>query len=164
MHDFLQKESVKVIIRSMKNGRSVFILGLIISAFGAVVSVALPYLAKLEIDQLVEKRSIFLYAVYFSPFETFILILGMIFLVSFLDKLFRDVTDIFLREREEIFRHETDIFLYQRITKMEIGLSLSSSFHNVLRYVDDKLQDIVRTIVGVPKEILGISIRLFGIG
>lgn len=74
------------------------------------------------------------------------------------------MTNVFLREREEIFRHGTDVFLYQRLTKMEIGITFSESFENILRYVDNKLEEIVKTIVSVPKDLLSIVIRLAGIG
>lgn len=64
------------------------------------------------------------------------------------------MANVFLQEREEIFRHGTEVFLYQRITKMEIGVSFSESFKNILRYVDNKLEDIVKTVVAIPKDIL----------
>lgn len=72
MKNLLQRESIQIIIDSIKKGRSVFILGIIISAIGAVVSVILPYLAKLEIDQLVEKQGFSFSTFSFSPFGTFI--------------------------------------------------------------------------------------------
>ena len=154
MKDLLQRESVQIIIESIKKGRSVFILGIGLSVIGAVVSVILPYIAKLEIDQLVGKQGISFAAFRFGPFEAFIGILFLFFFVSFLDKFSQDIAKVFLSEREEIFRHGTDIFLYQRITKMEIGVTFSQSFQNILRYVDRKLEDLVKTIVEIPKNIL----------
>lgn len=154
MKKLLQRESIRIIIESIKGGRSVFVLGLIISITGAIVSVVLPYIAKLEIDQLVEKQGFSFFTLHLSPFETFIGIILIYFLISFLDQLFQEITNVFLREREEIFRHGTDIFLYRRLTQMEIGISFSESFQNILRYVDNKLEDIVKTIIKIPKSVL----------
>jgi hypothetical protein len=45
---------------TLKKGKTVFFLGLFMSAFGAITSIILPYLAKLELDQLVDKKSMVL--------------------------------------------------------------------------------------------------------
>lgn len=91
-----------------------------------------------------------------------IILLGYFF-ASFVDKIVTDSLRDFLREREEIFRHEADLFLYERIAKMEIGLTLSSRFHSVMRYVDNKLDDIVNTLVATPKKVLEIIVGIVGI-
>ncbi len=79
-----------------------------------------------------------------------------------MEKIITESLGDFLREREEIFRHETDLFLYERIARMEIGLTLSSRFQDVMRYVDSKLDEIVNTVVGTPKKLLEITVRLAG--
>lgn len=75
MKEYLEKESIKIIIKTLKKGRSVFLLGLFMSAFGAITSILLPYLAKLEIDQLVEQTSYTFFGVSLSPYGAFLAIL-----------------------------------------------------------------------------------------
>lgn len=72
MKTFLQRESVKIIIDSIKKGRPVFVLGIVVSIISAIVSVILPYVAKLEIDQLVEKRGFSFFTAHLSSFEVFV--------------------------------------------------------------------------------------------
>ncbi len=54
--DFLNRESFRIIASSIRKGNGVFLLGLGISIVSAATSVVLPYLSKLEIDQMVAKR------------------------------------------------------------------------------------------------------------
>ncbi len=163
VHSFFQKESIKIIVSTLRKGKTVFFLGLFTSAFAAITSIALPYLAKLELDQLVGQKSIVLWDMHFSSFSFFLIILGIIFFVSFLDKLISEIIEWLLGEREEIFTHETQLFYLKRMSHMEVGLSLSVSFQNILRFVSEKLGNILKIILSIPKGILGMTIQFIGI-
>jgi hypothetical protein len=46
---------------------------------------------------------------------------------------------------------------------MEVGLSLSVSFQNILRFVSEKLENILKIILSIPKGVLGMTIEFVGI-
>lgn len=163
MHNLLQRESIKIIVNALKKGYTVFFLWLFASVFGSIISIVLPYLAKLELDQLVEKKSAVFFGVNLTPFYFFLLILAVIFAVSFLDKLISEIIQRFLREREEIFTHETQLIYLRRMSQMEVGLSLSVGFQNIIRFVSDKLRNVISTILDIPKWILGMTIQFIWI-
>ncbi|EKD65897.1 MAG: hypothetical protein ACD_49C00077G0025 [uncultured bacterium (gcode 4)] len=163
MHNLLQRESIKIIINALKKWYVVFFLGLIATVFGSIISIILPYFAKLELDQLVEKKTAVFFGINFVPFHFFLLILVVIFVISFLDKIISEVIQWFLEEREEIFTHETQLIYLNRMSHMEVGLSLSEGFQNILRFVSDKLGNILKTILGIPKWMLGMTIQFIGI-
>jgi ABC-type multidrug transport system fused ATPase/permease subunit len=148
---------------TLKKGKTVFFLGLFMSAFGAITSIILPYLAKLELDQLVDKKSMVLSWISLTPFAAFVLVLVVIFFVSFFDKLISEIIQWILEEREEVFTHETQLFYLKRMSHMEVGLSLSVSFQNILRFVSEKLENILKIILSIPKGVLGMTIEFVGI-
>jgi hypothetical protein len=92
-----------------------------------------------------------------------VLVLVVIFFVSFFDKLISEIIQWILEEREEVFTHETQLFYLKRMSHMEVGLSLSVSFQNILRFVSEKLENILKIILSIPKGVLGMTIEFVGI-
>jgi hypothetical protein len=80
----------------------------------------MPVLLKLETDQLIEKANFNIFSNKFSPFEFFILILLIIFIVTIIERIISSITDIFLRSKEELLLNETQLELFKKMENMEV--------------------------------------------
>ena len=113
--------------------RAVIFVGNIL--IGAWLSLVLPYIAKIETDQLVA-QSPELRGIVTSPFGIFALILWVGFLVEMIQYLIRTILQYFEEKHEQDFETAYFIELYSRLKNIELGV-----------YANPKNQDLFSKIL-----------------
>jgi ABC-type multidrug transport system fused ATPase/permease subunit len=109
-------------IRDLLKSYQVWIIVIIIETFFiSIFSLVLPYLAKLETDQLVQQNTN-LYFFTDTPLAIFIYIIGVIIIIELIDKSFTTALSWLREKYTEQFADALFIKMYKRLQYVEIGI------------------------------------------
>lgn len=120
------RKPLKFIFDSFKWHKKLFVIFLIWKMVEWIFYVAIPIIAKLEMDQLAEQNSKFFWVLEMTPFNIFLVILGIIFLVNFLENLLKSFINFFQYNYLQIYNNFYAKSLYDRLKKAEPGFFLNS--------------------------------------
>lgn len=124
----------------------------------AIFYIVFPILAKLEMDQLVEKNEQLFGIIELSSLNIFLVILAIIFLMKLIENILRSLVDLFEFKYVKILENAYELNLYKRLAHLEIWLYLNNRnkrmFWNVLdnsyeirnlinRYIWDFISNII---------------------
>jgi len=86
----------------------------------AIFYIVFPILAKLEMDQLVEKNEQLFGIIELSSLNIFFLILAIIFLMKLIENILRSLVDLFEFKYVKILENAYELNLYKRLAHLEI--------------------------------------------
>lgn len=116
---------LKYIFESYKNHKMVIFISFLVIIFESVFSLLLPILAKLEMDQLAEKNEQLFGFIETSSFNIFIIILIIIFIGQFINRILEEFLNILKENYIKKFENEMQENAIARLKNMEIGLALN---------------------------------------
>jgi ABC-type multidrug transport system fused ATPase/permease subunit len=130
------KKPMQFIMNSFKWHKSVIYLFIAGKILEAIFYIWFPILAKLEMDQLVDKNEELFGLITLEPFRIFLLILVMIFLMKMLENILRSFLELFEFKYVKILEDMYLLQLYTRLKNIEMWLYLNNRnkrlFSNVL--------------------------------
>ncbi|MCP4523067.1 MAG: ABC transporter ATP-binding protein [Candidatus Gracilibacteria bacterium] len=100
-----------------------FIAGKVLEACFYIV---FPILAKIEMDQLVEKNEQLFGLFYLDSFKIFLIILGIIFVLKLFENVLRSLLELFEFKYVKILEEAYLLKLYERLKFIEIGMYLNN--------------------------------------
>lgn len=120
------KKPLKFIFDSFKWHKKLFVIFLVWKMIEWIFYVVVPILAKLEMDQLAEQNKQLFWMLEMTPFNIFLVILGIIFFVNFLENLLKSFINFFQYNYLQIYNNFYAKSLYDRLKKAEPGFFLNS--------------------------------------
>lgn len=130
------KRSIDFIRELLKSYKIWIIVVIVETFFSSIFSLILPYLAKIETDQLVQKNTN-LYFLTDTPLVIFIYIIGVIIIIEIIDKAFTTALSWLKEKYTEEFADALFIKMYKRLQYVEIGI-----------YANKRNQDLFDRILG----------------
>lgn len=91
----------------------------------SAIAIGLPYLAKLETDQLVQKNSELFHFIHGTPYGIFIIILVIILLVEILERIIGHVFEYFTGIEKLLFERYIESETYKKFLLISPGFFLS---------------------------------------
>jgi len=113
--------SINFIRDILKSYKTWMIIILIETFFSSLFSLVLPYLAKIETDQLIEKNTS-LYFLSDDPLMIFLYIVVIIFIIEIIDKTFTTVLSRLKEKYREEFADALFIKMYKRLQYVELWI------------------------------------------
>lgn len=120
------KKPLKFIFDSFKWHKKLFVIFLIWKMVEWIFYVVVPILAKLEMDQLAEKNEQLFGFIEASPFNIFLVILGIIFIFSLFENILKSFLFLFTYRYTTIYDNFYTKSLYNRLKNSEPGFFLNS--------------------------------------
>lgn len=157
----LKKEIYDFYIPIIRKYKSLFLLMWIGWIISGTSSVVMPLLLKLETDQLVAKHSYTFFSQTLSPFEVFVVILGVILFVDIFQTLLSSLTNIFAQSKEDLLKNEIQLQLFEKMQHMEVGRTMSSRYKYISSIVESDFPSISRRIIDLPGGTLDFLIKFF---
>lgn len=109
----------------LKENKKIYLKYFIFVSLISAIWLVLPYIAKLETDQLAYKYDNFLKLVYDDPFRIFVIILLIIFVVNFLDRLLDWFKSRFEFSYSKLIDNKLDLTFYKRLNNVDLWFFLS---------------------------------------
>ncbi len=158
-------ESFKNLVKFLKenniNVKGVIILSFIISTIGSVITVILPYIAKLEVDQL-QYQNLFP-ALQLTPFGVFIVIVVAYILGEILNNIIWTILRIKKDFLEDRLKFEINKVMLKRFFDSQYWLFFDAELRRLLEEAFRKGGEIWQSIVGFADKILSTFITVVGI-
>lgn len=123
-------------------------------------SVWMPFLLKLETDQLVEQKSLQILEHDFWAFEVFMIILWIILIVKIIERILSSINSIFSRSQKNLLENEIQLALFREMQNMEIGRSMSSRYKYISSIIESNFSNIATTITEIPQNTIQFCIQL----
>lgn len=120
------KETLIFIWNSFSWHRKLFYVFFIWRIISGIFSVIIPILAKLEMDQLVEKNKQLFGIIELSGFSIFIIILLIIFITTFIEDILRALISFFEEDYIKIYDNQYSIALYKRLENTDPWIFLNA--------------------------------------
>jgi ABC-type multidrug transport system fused ATPase/permease subunit len=117
-----------------------FVIGNIL---GGGFSALMPYLAKIEIDQLMNRHIFSFQTLTFDAYKYFIIIVVIIFCISILEKLITQIHELITGKYERIFIKDLSVKVYRRMCNIRLGY-----------YLNNRIKKIISDSYFTPEDIL----------
>lgn len=142
------KDWIKYLIDFSKKFKAYWLLLLGVTIFQSFITVAVPFLTKIEMDQLVNKHD-YIYFFKWNPFNLFLLIVCVLVFASLMNRttylLFNWIKDHYWKKFEAAFKSE----LFERMNNIKPGFFLSKRntyFFRELRSTGEIIENFVNFI------------------
>lgn len=145
------KRALSFIFNSFKWHKKLFIIFLIWKMIEWIFYVILPIFAKLEMDQLAEKNKELFWFIHLNEFNIFLVILGIIFFISFLENILKSFINFFQYDYLQVYNNFYSKSLYDRLQKTEPWFFLNSRnkrFVNEILWNNQVISNTMRTFIG----------------
>ena len=160
MLNFLKKYKtpLRFVFDSLWKHKKIFYLFIFWKFIEAFFYILLPIFAKIEMDQLVEKKPDLFWFITLNSFNIFLLILGLIFFIKFLENILRSLLELFTFNYIKIFENSYLYTLYTRLWNIELWLFLNKrnkrlvsnilwSSHDVWNWIRVYIWDLLSNII-----------------
>lgn len=159
----IPKAIINLYLPTIKRHKNIFVLMLMSAIISWVASLATPLLLKYETDQLAQSGSSIFPQINDSPFFVFILILFVLLVVNFVDKVIDGILNLITKKKEEIIENELQIDLFTHMQEVEVGRTLNSRFHYLRENIENAFFYLWQQFLRGPKNILTTLISTLGI-
>lgn len=133
---------------------------LCLEMLAVAMSIAVPYMAKLQIDQLEAAHQSLFGFITGSPLMIFVWILVMGMLIQLLQSIFNDIT-FFIRQKIDLaFSVETEVALYEKLEEYDMGFLQNPRNQRILDIIGDArniVWDIIRFVTDNMQSVLYVA-------
>lgn len=148
MRDFLQsyKKPLDILFNILKKNKFALIVLLVAPNISSIVGIILPYIAKLEIDQLSHQNQQLFWIIFGTPFTIFAWIIALSVLFTLITDFLRDLFDTLSHKYTEKIRKDVRLASYERLWHVELWTLLNKRNRELLPELLDSWSDALDSI------------------
>lgn len=156
------REAILFLLEVFKNNKKLWVMILLFSAITSAISTTLPFLAKIEIDQLSYKYNNLFGVIYLEPFYIFLLIIWIIILFDLSRNFISWLNNFYTEIRLEKIKNDFFLNLYKKLENIEPGHFANEKIN---RIITENLSDswFIKDILNMLTDLIKAVITLFWI-